>query len=388
MNYDRLKYLLQQHQVNKCTKAEWEELNNWFLAYNPGKKDLEAWLEETGGAEELSAICYKDFNQRLNTISKHTLIRKIYRNSAAVAAVLAALAFFLYKYERSNTHLIARPTLAQHSPIADHIRTGSNKAILTLADGSKIPLDDTNKDTIAVQNNTDIRQMHGGRITYHPDGRPSNKNQLVYNKLSTPRGGKFSVTLADGTLATLDAESSITYPVAFDNDERRVEVTGQVFFEVVHKTRQPFRVMVKGQTVEDIGTSFNIKAYDDETSVGITLAEGRVKIINPLTTVTLAPGQQARIDNGRQDIHVKSVDVAEIISWKNGWFAFHHETIQNVMKQAARWYDVDVIYERVPVNREFGGMISKYKEISELLQNLKLAGGINYRIEGRKVIIY
>ena len=379
MNQDRLTYLLQQYQANECTEPELEELNNWFHAYNPGKNDMDRWIDEFGGSEAMSACLYKDFNNRISRASGQSGAKKMWKTMAAAAAVVVALLFPLYL--RKGPAI--RNNLAVHQ-----IKVGSNKALLTLADGTSIPLDDSDKAAVAVQNNTRIRQVRGGKISYDRIAVHSLKEQLVYNTLTTPRGGKFSVTLADGTLVTLDAASSITYPVSFGSDERRVEVTGQVFFEVVHNARIPFRVITKGQTIEDMGTSFNINAYGNEPWVKVTLAEGKIKVLNASATAMLTPGQQARVEDGGQDIRVQYVDVAETIAWKNGWFALHHEHLEGIMKQAARWYDVDVLYERAPVNKEFGGMISRYKNISELLQNLRMAGGMNYRIEGRKVIFF
>ena len=336
---------------------------------------MDRWIDEFGGPEAMSARLYKDFNDRMRRTPGQSRTKKILRTAAAAAAAVAVLIFVRHPAMRSN--------LAVHQ-----IKAGSNKALLTLADGTNIPLDDSDKAIVAVQNNTRIRQVHGGKISYDGSAGHSLQGPLVYNTLTTPRGGKFSVTLPDGTLVTLDASSSITYPVAFGSDERRVEVTGQVFFEVAHNSRNPFRVITKGQTIEDIGTSFNIKAYDNEPWVKVTLAEGKVNVLNASATAILTPGQQARVEDGGRDIRVQYVDVAETIAWKDGWFALHHEHLESIMKQAARWYDVDVIYERAPVNKEFGGMISRYKDISELLQNLRTAGGMNYRIEGRKVIFF
>ena len=388
MNQHRLTYLLQQYQANECTAPEMEELNDWFHAYNPGENDLDRWIDESGGPEAMSACLYKDFNSRMHKASIQSRTKRIFRTTAAAAAVVAALIFSLYRGKSPAVHRCVRNSATRNNLPAHQIKVGSNQALLTLADGTSIPLNDSDRAAVAVQNNTRIRQVHGGKISYDRIAGPSLKEQLVYNTLTTPRGGKFSVTLADGTLATLDASSSIVYPVAFGSDERRVEVTGQVFFEVVHNVRKPFRVITKGQTIEDIGTSFNIKAYGDEPWVKVTVAGGKVKVFNASATATLTPGQQARVEDDGRDIRVQYVDVAETIAWKNGWFALHHEHLESIMKQAARWYDVDVIYERTPVNKEFGGMISRYKDISELLQNLRTAGGMNYRIEGRKVIFF
>ncbi|WP_299285720.1 FecR family protein [uncultured Mucilaginibacter sp.] len=379
MNQERLKYLLECFRYGQCNDAEKDELNNWFHSWNPGTKDMEDWLGELG-AEELSTELYKDFEQRVNT--KPKLIRlSAVLNIAAAILIVASIVVFLYPHKSAN-HIAGI-----HKSNNNQIKPGGYKATLTLSNGSKIILTNAGNGQLALQNNIQINKISEGNISYEKAVAANNNQKKLYNTLATPRGGRITVTLSDGTAVTLDAESSLTYPVVFTGNERRVEVTGQAYFQVVHDETHPFRVSAKGQLIQDIGTSFNVNAYQDDAAVKITLAEGKVKVSNPLKVVSLEPGQQAVINDRQKTILVKSVNVGEVVAWKNGWFVFHNETINNVMKQAARWYDVEVQYEGKTIYKKFGGTISKYKDIAELMENLKLTGGINYKIEGRRVIL-
>lgn len=383
MNQERIKYLLDRYHQNRCDDEEIKEINEWFHEQNPGSKDIELWLQETNNGEALKNELYLDFQSRLPRDIKIIPWSRIAGVAAAVLIMLGAC-FWFYANNYPN---IDFQTSSSGTGQGKN-KVGSNKATLILADGSEIILNNRVQGNLALQNSVRINKLSAGKISYQVTKNSSGSNQTVYNTLTTPRGGNFTLALADGTEVTLDAESSIRYPVNFNGSERRVYVTsGQAYFQVVHNADKPFRVVVKGQTIEDIGTAFNVNAYDDEPSLQITVAEGEVRVSNMDKALNLVPGQQAEIMQGRKNMTLKKVDVEEIVAWKNGWFTFHNAPIKNVMKQAARWYDVDVIYENNGQSKRFGGSISKYKDIDELMQNLKLTGGINYKIEGRRVTL-
>lgn len=387
MDQDRLQYLLDRHRQHQCSPSEEEELNDWFHANNPGRGHIDHWLEESGGKEKLTADLYADFSNRIPTPSRVRSMTWMYRVAAA-SVILAVLAFFLYpKLKDGKPDRLSKTEQGVIPSNNNAIKPGGNKAVLKLANGQEIVLTDSVNVHIAMQSNTEVKQVRGGSIAYNTTNDQATDKTPVYNTLTTPRGGKYTLTLSDGTTVTLDAASSITYPVAFTGKERRVEITGQAYFEVVHNEAQPFRVFAKGQLVEDLGTAFNVNAYNDDPFIKVTLTEGKAAIQNAGKRVVLAPGQQAMVKDGEESILVKQVNVEETVAWKNGWFVFHHESIQNVMKLAARWYDIEVAYEGGTINKQFGGNISRYRDIAELLQNLKLTGGIKYRIEGRKVIL-
>jgi ferric-dicitrate binding protein FerR (iron transport regulator) len=382
MNQERLFYLLEKCDLDQCSELELAELDEWFHANNPGCKNMKAWIAESGGVDKLSDYLFDGFKQASVTSSRTKTTWSIIRNVAAATLLFALGYVSLSHLKPALKTVINRPANKSYA-----IRPGGNKAILTLANGAKILLNGASNGYIALQNNMKISKLSGGRIAYKAMNKAGHEDQILYNTMTTPRGGRFELILADGTEVTLDAESSIVYPVAFTGKERRVEITGQAYFNVSHNASKPFRVHVGNQTIQDIGTAFNVNAYPDDPSIKITLAEGSVNVSNSRKKVSLIPGQQAQVENGLKDIIVKRADVSEAVAWKNGWFVFHHESVKNVMKQAARWYDVDIEFQGHNTTKQLGGSISKYKDISELLENLRIAGGINYKIEGRRIIL-
>lgn len=208
-----------------------------------------------------------------------------------------------------------------------------------------------------------------------------------FNTITTPRGGQYQVVLEDGTRVWLNAASSIRFPQAFIGVTREVELTGEAYFEVAKNKAKPFIVQANGTKVQVFGTHFNINAYGDNSNVTTTLLEGSVRMSSGSSAVMLAPGQQGDAVNGAT-IKVSPADIQQTMAWKNGLFIFHDLNITEVMKQVGRWYDVDVEYRDDEVKKnEFGGTISKYKNITELLDVMVLTRSIHYKIEGRRVII-
>lgn len=386
MNEDRLKYLLERYQSNECSPEEQQELDEWFHTWNPGTAGMQQWLREAGGAQALSEEMYADFRERVAPPARRRS-GAVWYKVAAAAAVLIVLLIVFYPKGQREVQLAQHESNKQATQPANDIRPGSNKAVLKLADGSEIVLSDSGNSHIATQSNTAIERLQTGGIAYQVAQEQADDKPPVYNTLTTPRGGKFTLTLSDGTVVTLDAASSITYPVVFTGKERRVEITGQAYFDVVHNAAKPFHVSAKGQLIEDLGTAFNVNAYPDDPFIKVTLVEGLVDVSNEQEKASLVPGQQAMVKDGESKMRVKVVNVEETIAWKNGWFIFHHENLQNIMKQAGRWYDAEIVIDPALMNKKLGGNISRYKEISELLENLKLTGGLDYRIEGRKVTL-
>lgn len=260
---------------------------------------------------------------------------------------------------------------------------GGNKAILTLAGGSTIILDSAANGTLARQGNADIVKLSNGQLAYKNQ---ANKDVAVlYNTLSTPRGGQYRLALPDGSLVWLNAASTIRYPTAFTGTERRVEVTGEAYFEIAKNATMPFMVSTGGVAITVLGTNFNVNAYPDETSRRVTLLAGSVKVTQGNESELLLPGRQAKIG---KDIKVLSnVDVDEVMAWKNGKFIFGEKTdIATIMRQVARWYDVDVEYQGV-VTQHFWGTISRDVNASRIFRMLEATGGVHFKIEGKKVMV-
>jgi ferric-dicitrate binding protein FerR (iron transport regulator) len=256
-------------------------------------------------------------------------------------------------------------------PVTD-LGPGSNRALLTLGDGSTIILDSASNGLLAEQAGTQVVKVEDGRIAYTPEGRK--KTEMLYNTITTPRAGQYELILPDGSKVWLNSESSIKFPVSFTGSFRLVEITGEAFFEVAENHEMPFRVKTAGITVEVLGTSFNVRAYADESSVNTTLVEGSVLIASPVSQTNIIPGQMASADGSGQISVENDVDIDEIIAWKEGLFIFNSETIEQIMNQIARWYDVKIEYEGEMPEKTFSGIVSRYSNVSQLLKIMEQAG--------------
>lgn len=311
-------------------------------------------------------------NQIPNQRESHTGYLRLLRWSAAVAA---AIALFAGIFHWADIHTL--PTEKNH--LAQNtldFKPGKNAAILTVDGGKEIYLDSHTTGSVARQGNSSVTTTNG-QVQY---SRGLPVSQTIYNTLRTSNGNQFSLVLPDGSRVWLNAASSIRYPVAFNGSSREVEVTGELYFEVKHNTKQPFIVHANGHKIEDIGTSFNVHAYSGERSFSTTLLEGAVKIGD----IVLKPGTQALIRDGK--LTVQTADTTQVIAWKNGLFAFHQTPVKEVMRQIARWYDVEVIYEDVSPTMRFGGKISRNANASVVLTILKKSG-LTFKVEGRKIIV-
>lgn len=270
------------------------------------------------------------------------------------------------------------------------IRPGTNVATLTLANGQKILLTSQLNGTLAQQGLVTIKVSSGKAITYtasnHSNAIPVNS----YNTLSTARGQQspYPLILSDGTRVWLNAASSITFPTAFNAKEREVTVTGEAYLEVFHNAARPFKVKLRHQTIEDIGTAFNINAYDEESTIKTTLIEGSVKVSNLKSRVILKPGQQAEQFAERSDIVLRTVNVEDIMAWKSNYFSFDGDNLETILWKISRWYDVDIVYENTKVKSKFlGGTVSRFANVSSVLKTLEMTKVAHFKLEGRKIIV-
>jgi len=344
--------------------------------YNFFQHSGEDWEEEMGDKTEigskLNAVIYKQ-------ISFTPKRRAMWPRIAVAASVVLALSAGAYFFTQNYHHPVQAPQIAYQ------VVPGSNKAILTLSNGSKISLNDVNNGSIAHQANATLIKNKKGQLVYQVNDKPGNgDNAVTYNTVTTPRGGQYPLRLSDGTFVMLDAQSSIRFPVAFTGKHRTVEITGQAYFEVVHDPARTFSVIAKGQKIEDIGTHFNVNAYPDEPAIVTTLLEGKVKVSGNATSVILAPGQQA-VQTTTELIR-QAANVDKAVAWKNGLFNFSNASLQSLMREFSRWYNVDVVYKGSIPEYQFYGTISrnvKASEIFELLHRYR----INARLQGRQVIV-
>jgi ferric-dicitrate binding protein FerR (iron transport regulator) len=386
--------LIAKHLRDELTAAENNELEQW-LQSEPHNFEIFKKLSDESFAEkqlDLYVVPETEKSKAWKNIVKKTGFKSeiqkpsgIKRWFPHVAAVLLLISISLlltqsfYKKKETNN------TVAQQ-PI--DLLPGSNKAVLTLADGSKINLDDTRNGKIATQQHAEIDKSKNGQVVYEADHiAVSDQQAVAMNTLTTPRGGQYEVVLPDGTRVWLNAASSLTYPTVFSGKDRRVELTGEAYFEVAKNAASPFFVKTAGQTVEVLGTHFNINSYLDEKVTKTTLLEGSVKVTgnNNQLMVKLKPGQQAV--NSINAIDIKTdADMDEAVAWKNGKFQFRNTDLHTIMRQLSRWYDVDVEYLGDVAEKHYQGRISRNVPVSEIFQILKTSG-INFTINGRKIIV-
>ncbi|PTR01111.1 FecR family protein [Mucilaginibacter yixingensis] len=303
-----------------------------------------------------------------------------YAAAAAVLIMAAGVALFYLRGEnRVQNNVIAQKK---------EIKPGSNKAILTLANGKKIVLTDSVNGQIAVQAGIKISKTAQGQIIYElsDSGVGDNASAPVFNTVEAPTGGQWEVVLPDRSKVWLNARSSLTYPTYFAGNERRVALKGEAYFEITHNETMPFRVTSKTQTVEVLGTHFNIMAYDNEQLMKTTLLQGSVRISDHGRTRILVPGEQAQVSDGALQV-TSDVDIEDVVSWKNGYFKFN-ESLESIMRKVARWYDVDVVYaNNTDPSVRFGGKISRYKNLASALKIMELTGNIHFKVEGRRVTV-
>ena len=310
-------------------------------------------------------------------------MRKYWWAVAAILLVMATGSFFLWN-QRTGRELAKTDDLQQ--PLSKDILPGGNKAILTLADGTKVALDTANNGALTRQGGVSLVKMDG-QLSYNTEG--SNSKEVLYNTVATPKGGQFQLTLADGTKVWLNAASSLRYPTSFTGSERKVEITGEAYFEVAKNKAMPFKVDVAGRgEVEVLGTHFNINAYDDEPNVSTSLLEGSIRFTELQTreVKTIVPGEQVLLGaDGRMELK-KHPDMESVVAWKNGSFDFSKQDIVSVMRQISRWYNVDVVYSGVVSKETFTGIVNRNSEVSEVLSLIE-ESGVRFKIEGRKIIV-
>jgi ferric-dicitrate binding protein FerR (iron transport regulator) len=366
MEQNNAKQVLLNYRAGTATADEKAFVENWIV-YG-AESDTDLTDEEL--LHDLTAI-----RQRLNIDQPQQKVVKLWPRLAAAAAALlfiSTAAYFLLHKQPQKL-------------ITADIAPGRNKAMLTLSNGKQLSLTDAKQGVLANEDITTINKTTDGEVVYNTNNKIKPAG-ITYNTITSPRAGKWSVVLPDGTKAWLDNLSSIRFPTAFNGTNRTVEITGQVYFEVVHNAAHPFKVIANGQTIEDIGTHFNVSAYNDDAVVKTTLLEGSVMVSKGDKNVILKPGQQSVLTAANNNLLVENIDTKNAIAWKEGYFAFNKASIQTVMRQFARWYDVDVEYEGKTPELMITGKVPRNVNASQALKILSYMD-IHFRIEDRKIII-
>jgi len=280
-----------------------------------------------------------------------------------------------YNKSRTGEQIVARKNV---------LLPGGNHAILTIAGGGKIVLDNASNGLLTKQGTTSVVKLSDGKLAYN--GSTEKASTTEYNTISTPRGGQYQVELPDGTNIWLNSASSLKFPTAFNRKDRSVELEGEAYFEVAQNASMPFYVTANGVRVNVLGTKFNVNAYTDEPNAKITLLQGSVKVQVDQAGSLLKPGQQARVVAGKIDL-IKKADLDEAMAWKNGKFHFNNASIETVMRQLSRWYDIEEVrYEGARTANTFTGDIDRDYSISDALKILELSN-VHFRIEDKKIMV-
>lgn len=261
---------------------------------------------------------------------------------------------------------------------------GGNKAVLILGNGSTVTLDSTNNGLLATQGNTNVVKVRAGQLAYA--GSAGAAVAVLYNTIRTPRGGQYQVRLPDGSRVWLNAATSLRFPTAFAGKDRTVELSGEAYFEIAPGKDRPFKVKVGQMTVDVLGTHFNVNAYDDEESFRTTLLSGAVRVEEGGAAKVLKPGEEALWGPDDRELRVAKADTDEAVAWKNGLFQFESAELKEVMRQVARWYDVEVHYEG-STEKHFSGFIARSASLADVLHQLERASKTSFTLEGRTVTV-
>ena len=373
--------LLEKYLSGNASPEERAKVEQWYASFEEKKAAM-------GEGDDLNAIREKMYRKIADELNLQEPVIPFYRKlnfrlTAAAILILLIGSYFIFSTQQ-KTNTISSAT-AKTLLKNDITPPASNKATLILADGKTIELDSSANGTLAVQGKINIVKQNDGLITY--TGKPGDK--ISYNTLTVPRGSKpMKLLLADGSEVWLNVASSVTYPTAFVGGERRVEVTGEVYFEVAKNKEMPFIVKKLNDDVEVkvLGTHFNVNTYEDEQDIKITLLEGAVNVSKGNTGALLKPGEQARVSRTDKISIMSNEDIEEVMAWKNGRFYFDGADIKTIMRQVEKWYNVDIAYEAT-IPYSFVAKISRNVNVSDLFKILELTDLVHFRIEGNKITV-
>jgi ferric-dicitrate binding protein FerR (iron transport regulator) len=384
-NQERIEYLFQRYLTRMETPEELEELMD-VIESGDQKAAIEQLFDKAQQGVDRSVRLNDEQTERLyHVISLQSGVAPVipitrwrkWRQVSVAAAIVVALSVGGYFIFFHGNRTPANEVATVQPVMRDVEAPKAPRATITLADGRTISLDSL---TAIAQDKVQLTKTADGTIMYS-----GNAVALAYNTLTNPRGSQaIDITLSDGSKVWLNAGSSITYPVAFIGNERKVAITGEAYFEIAHDKTKPFYVSKGAMQVQVLGTHFNVNAYDDETAAKVTLLEGSVKVMNGQTAI-LKPGEQAILTHDAR-LTIAEPDLDVVMAWKNGLFEFNETDIQTVMKQLEKWYDVQVVFDGA-FTQHFNGTIQRQVNISKVLNMLEKTGGLRFSIAGKKVLV-
>lgn len=368
---------------NECTRQEIEDLLSGFSKAGNETALRQMILEALKNEEGNMPQAYPNLEEKEQVIYAALIPYLRERRTVRLWPRIAAAASILFILSAGGYFILHRQKQAQTAQIyKNDIAPGGNKAILTLANGIQVNMTNAQNGRIASQAGAVIQKTTAGTIVYQNDLASAPATEQL-NTIRTPNGGKWNLILADGTKVWLNAASSITYPAKFIGRERKVSITGEAYFEVVHNDAHPFQVEFNGQTVQDIGTHFNINTYADEPVSKTTLLEGSIKINGQL----LKPGQVAIIGNNK--LSIATADEEEAMAWKSGNIISRDEPLTGIMRKVARQYDVDIVYKDDVSEISMGCAVTTTKKVSTVLNYIKkIEKQLDFTINGRTITVF
>jgi ferric-dicitrate binding protein FerR (iron transport regulator) len=372
---------------------EKEELDKW-IHESPGNQEV--YTRATDPRKQLDRLeIYALFNKEKawteleNKLFETKIVRftpqKILRYAAAIVLPLLVAGGFAYKYLiRSDPQSIAE--------IDTIFQPGTQKAVLILADGGSVELEEGMTLDELQQGNVKI-SIRNSFLNYTSTDRDSREPEVIYNELRTPHGGGYNLRLADGTGVWLNAGSSIKFPVSFTEESRQVYLEGEAYFEV-RPNGKPFVVSSEAMDVRVLGTTFNISAYGDETLFKTTLVEGKVSVElkdqgdSPTKSLILAPDHQAIFNRSEKALSDIEVNATQYTSWMRGKLEFHNESLDQVMKRLARWYDFEYEFENQEAQDfHFSARLNNGENISAILEMLEMTTDVKFELREQKIVV-
>lgn len=380
--------LIQKYLNNKLTEAEHKELQTWLEKEKENLKVFENIVGEWNLSKKFidqskEKILSQILNQNKLSVKESGSQRVLWSGTVkkiaiAAAAVVALFILNLYDFDSNESPVVES---------FDTIKSGKSKAILTLDNGKNIDLlEDQNLNL-----ESDGTKIVGGRnsITYLQ--KKSKQAEIKYNTLKTPRGGEFFLILSDSTKVWLNAESQLKYPVVFSSDKRTVELTGEAFFEVMPNPDKPFQVISGDQTIEVLGTSFNVSSYEDDEEIVTTLVEGKVNVnarFGDRKNILLLPNEQSKLNKKTGEIKNIEVDPNQFVAWKSGKFYFRQQKLKDITKVLSRWYDIEIFFLNSKTeNKRFTGRFKRYENFDHIRSIIESTEEVNFIIKGKTIII-
>jgi ferric-dicitrate binding protein FerR (iron transport regulator) len=420
MNNERISYLLKQYLADSITGTEWQELKELLMQDKSAmgwQEALDSLIDNSPALPDYEEAAWEPLYRKIleGNAAAGTgrfsgggrlirLLKKRIWVAAAILILFMAGSWLLF-FRQGGGKEMARTVSPRLKP-ANDVAPGSTKAVLTLADGSMIDLNAAGNGLVGRQGNSKLVKLKGGQLAYQTatSHELQANSEPTYNTIATPKGGEYQLILPDGSKVWLNAASSLRYPTSFSGKERVVELKGEAYFEVTHLAtkdgdeKMPFRVHIvspsgdspfrgqgAGVDVLVLGTHFNVMAYADEQSINTTLLEGSVRLRKGDKEALIRPGEQARLKEG-SGFKVVPVDTDEAVAWKNGLFRFNEATIEEVMRQLSRWYDMEVVYVNGAPKDLFRGEIYRNVNVSKVLKVLE-ASGVHFTVEGKKILV-